>query len=277
MLDKFIYVNHKGKRFEGISNGVYLNHSSLRDYSWGYDTLNGRIARFYRAITKRNIPLVVCCLTAQEAQKIMNGLYELIEADIEAKTPGKIYIGDYYTTGFITKSEKDGYLRGNGRFCKITLTLVSADPAWYLETTHVFLPGDLSSTSIATGTDYPYDYAYDYAMSLQGREILCESVGDSAFRILIYGEATDPIITIGEHQYTVSGTIGSGQTLLIDSSNKTVTLTEADGKKVNWFDHRGRDSYIFEPIKSGKNTVTYNTTFGFDLTVVSKRSEPKWI
>lgn len=276
MLDKFIYVNHQGKRFEGLPNMVFLNYSSLRDYTWSYDTMNGRIARFYRSVTKRDVPLVICCNTASEARRTLNGLYDLVEADIEAMTPGRIYVGNYYTTGYITKSEKSKYLV-DGRFCKITLALTSEDPAWYLETNYSFVPGEQSGNTTSTGTDYPYDYAYDYATFLRSRDILCESVGSGAFRLLIYGDCTNPALSIGDHQYTVTGAIGSGQTLLIDSTTKKITLTKADGKQENWFDHRGRESYIFEPIKPGYNTVAYNGTFGFDLTVISKRSEPKWI
>ena len=126
------------------------------------------------------------------------------------------------------------------------------------------------------GTDYHFDYPYDYALSVSGRKIVCNSVESSAFRLLIYGEATNPVVIINGHVYTVNGTVAKGETLLIDSLNKTITLTTASGKKVNWFDKRGREDYIFEPLPAGQSTVTWSGTFGFDLTVVEKRSEPKW-
>ena len=73
-----------------------------------------------------------------------------------------------------------------------------------------------------------------------------------------------------------SGTIGAGESLLIDSPSKTITLTKASGEKVNWFDNRSRESYIFQPIPPGQNIVERNGDFGIDLTVIEKRSEPKW-
>ena len=127
------------------------------------------------------------------------------------------------------------------------------------------------------GADHPYDYPYDYAVSVNGRMIQCDSVGKNEFRLLIYGTAANPNITIGNHKYAINGTVGEGETLLIDSLTKTITLTTATGARLNWFDKRVRDSYIFEPIPAGNNPVLWSGNFGFDLTVIEKRSEPRWI
>lgn len=140
MLDKFIYENHLGQRFTGLDNGVYLNYSELRDYSWNYDTINSRISRFYRPITSRKIPLVIKCDSDEEAVAVKNRLFELAETDIESKLPGKIYIGEYYTNGYITASKKSDYLI-NKRLCCIELTLTSDDPSWYREQTYIFPVG----------------------------------------------------------------------------------------------------------------------------------------
>lgn len=276
MLEKFIFENHLGQRLEGLPNGVYLNYNDLRDYSWKYDTINNRISRFYMGTKNRKIPLVVKCDSDEEAVAVMNRLHELAEADIEAKIPGKIFVGDYYTSGYITASTKSNYLITK-RLCNITLTLTSDDPAWYREQVYSFVPGSGTATAIGGGTDYPYDYPYDFALSLNGRKIVCDSIGRSAFKLLIYGEVTNPAIVIGGHAYSVTGVVRAGESLLIDSLNKTITLTTAAGNKVNWFDKRVRENYIFEPLPAGQSAVSWLGTFGFDLTVIEKRSEPKWI
>lgn len=126
------------------------------------------------------------------------------------------------------------------------------------------------------GFGYPFDYPYDYSVSHLSRNIVCDSVGSCDFKLLIYGEAVNPSIVIGGHVYAINGTIGKGETLLIDSLTKTITLTTALGNKVNWFDKRGRKDYIFESIPSGTNPVNWSGSFGFDLTVIEKRSEPRW-
>ena len=146
MLEKFIYENHLGRRFVGLDKGVYLNYNDLRNYSWSHETINSRISRFYRPITKRKLPLVVKGKTDEEAIAAMNQLLELSEADIEAKIPGKVFVGDYYTNGYITESAKSNYLI-NRQLCNIVLTLTSDDPAWYREQTYVFPIGGVDNST----------------------------------------------------------------------------------------------------------------------------------
>lgn len=276
MLENFIYENHLKQRFVGLENGVYMNANDLRNYSWSYDTINDRISRFYYGKKDRKLPLIVYCDTEQQAVDIKNRLLELTETDIEARQAGKVYIGDYYTYGYITASAKSNYLLTK-RLCKLDLTLTSEKAAWYKDETKAF-PKDSKNEEINTvgGGDYPYDYPYDYALAGVNRQIMCSNIRPSDFRLLIYGAISKPSVTIGGHTYTVNADIGEGETLLIDSFNKTITLTTAAGQRVNYFDKRSRDSYIFEPIPKGQNTVVWNGSFGFDLTVIEKRSEPKW-
>lgn len=275
MLDRFLYVNHLGHRFDGLNKKVYLNYSELRDYSWEYDILNNKISRFYRSVKERKIPLWVHCESEAEAISIKNELYELTETDVAAKKPGKVYVGDYYTIGFVTSSVKSSYLIEK-KMCKIDLILTSDEAAWFKEQTYYFNDTTSGALGVGGGTDYPYDYAYDYALKLNGKTIVCNSLGSNAFRLLIYGPAVNPTVNIGGHAYTVNGTVGAGETLLIDSIAKTIMLTTASAHKVNWFDKRSREKYIFEPIPAGQNTVSWAGSFEFELTVIEKRSEPRW-
>lgn len=275
MRENFIFENHLGQRFVGSDNGVYLNANELRDYSWDYDVINNRISRFYRGVTSRKIPLLVCCSTTEEANAVRNKLLELAEADIDAMLPGKIYTGGYYTTGFITASKKTDY-RTHGRFCKVDLTLTSPDPSWSREDVHVFGSTDEGASASRSGFDFPFDYKYDYSVSTTSRQVVCNTIKPSKFKLRIYGEATDPAIMINGHAYKVNGRVRAGETLLIDSLNKTLTLTTATGSKINWFANRDRHDYIFEPIPPGVNNVIYNGSFKFDLIVIEERSEPRW-
>ncbi len=273
MHDRFTYENHLGQRFE--EDCVYLNYSDLRDYLWSFDSMNSRISRFYRPISERKLPLVIVGKTGSEATEIKNRLFEIAEADIAAMIPGKVYSGEYYTQGYITGSTKSEYLR-NKRFCKINLTLTSDDPAWYRERLHRFLP--TPNTIAGEGYDFPFDYSYDYRTKVRTtRNIECDSISGNAFKIVVYGTVVNPAIKIGGHEYTINGTVGTGEMLLIDGLLKKITLTSQTGQKLNWFDRRNRDKYIFKPIPAGINNVSWDGTFGFDLTVIEKRSEPRWI
>lgn len=275
MLDQFIYEDHHGRQFVGLENRVFANYNNLRDYAWSYDTINNRISRFYKDITEKSIPLVVCGLTEDKAITAMNNLHDFTEADIAAKVPGKIYVGDWYTCGYVLGSEKTDYLITK-RLCRLNLRYITDDPSWYKEKLHVFAPEMESIIGIGHGKDYPFEYPYDYTVSQTGTSLFCDSAGENEFRLRIYGTAIDPTITIGGHNYKISGNIAAGENLLVDSINKTITLTKANGTKENWFDHRSREDYVFQPIPPGQNTVIWNGSFGFDLTVIEKRSEPKW-
>lgn len=275
MLDKFIYQDHTGRRFDGLENRVFLNTSTLRDYSWSYDKINNRISRFYQGITTRNIPLVVMCNSAEDAVEVKNRIFEMAETDIAARLPGKVFVGEYYTNGYITASKKSDFLKSK-RLCEIDLTLTSDDPAWYREQLSTFISGTEDEVNSGSGTDYPYDYPYDYAITMQGRNIVCEAVESCAFRLEIFGPAESPSINIGGHNYVVNGKVNAGEVLTIDSQTKTIMLTTATGQRVNWFDKRGREEYIFQPIAAGKNSVYWPGDFSFNLTVIEKRSEPKW-
>ena len=274
-MNNFVYENHLGKRFVGLDNGMYLNHSDILDYSWSYDVINNRISRFYRSVTKRGLPLVVIGKTEAEAAAAKNRLLEIAEADIQAMLPGKIYVGEHYSSGFITASAKSKYLFSK-RYCNLDLEFTSVDPAWFVDHAFSFTKsGDNSAGKY--GIDYPFDYPFDYSVSVKSRQIVIDSIGSNKFKLRIYGDAINPTINIAGHVYSVIGTIKKGESLLIDSINKKITLTTAAGTKINWFDKRSRESYIFEPIKSGINNIRYDGTFAFDLTIVEERSEPKWI
>jgi hypothetical protein len=205
----------------------------------------------------------------------MNRLLDITEADVALHVPGKIFVGEYYTTGFVTVSKKTEFLQSK-QLCKLEITLTSDDPAWYRDQVHSFYADANTSGSAVGGFDYPYEYDLEYGVQTGGRNITNDTFTGNAFRILIYGAVINPTVTIGGHAYTVNGAVGEGETLTIDSMTKTITLTTANGTKINYFDKRDRQNYIFQPIQPGQNAVTWSGDFGFELTVIEERSEPKW-
>lgn len=273
-LNDFVYENHLGQRFDGMANGMYLNHSDILNYSWNYEVINNRLSRFYRSIKTRKLPIAVIGKTDAEAIAAKNRLFEISEADVLAMLPGKIYVGGYYISGYITASNKSKYLFSK-RYCNLNIEFTSADPAWFSDRVFAFGKGD-SGSGGNYGIDYPFDYPFDYSTTVNSRQIVIDGICSSKFKLRIYGDAINPSININGHVYSVKGTIKNGESLLIDSINKTIILTTAAGTKINWFDKRNRDSYIFEPIQPGVNNIRYDGTFAFDLTTIEERSEPKW-
>lgn len=124
--------------------------------------------------------------------------------------------------------------------------------------------------------DFDIEYAYDYTNSIERLELVNQNFVASNFRLTIYGEALNPRISVNGHVYEVEGTVEAGQHLVIDSINKTITLHTKNGATVNKFNSRNRDSYIFEKIPTGDLKLSRSDNFGFDLTLIEERGEPKW-
>ena len=123
-----------------------------------------------------------------------------------------------------------------------------------------------------------YDYAYDYMHDAQSQKIIANAGSIPCdFIITIQGYADSPIITIGDNTYAVNVEVPYGANLVIDSTQKTVIITLADGTKINAFGARDPDYYLFERIKSGKNAVTWDGSYLWELLMIEERSEPRWL
>lgn len=96
------------------------------------------------------------------------------------------------------------------------------------------------------------------------------------FRLIIYGPCVNPVIYISNHAYQVNCSVESGEHLIIDSSEKTIQLVSNHGIISNKFAQRNKESYIFQKIPAGSNNITWDGSFGFDITLFEERSEPRW-
>jgi hypothetical protein len=97
-----------------------------------------------------------------------------------------------------------------------------------------------------------------------------ESPFASDFVLSVHGPAINPRVTINGYPYVVYATIGAGETLVIDSANKTVMCGER-----NLFDARNKRQSVFEKIPAGQLTLAYGS-FSFELLLHEERSEPRW-
>ena len=274
MLEQLKYVNHQNEVFEFGKNGVYVNQNDLRDFAWTATKRNNRISALNRDVSNRNLTIIIICATEAEGTAVKNRLHEISEKDVYAMKYGKIVIGDYYFKCFVTKSQKAQYLI-NKRYMRVTLTLTTDQPYWIKETTKAFRTA-ASSSGTVSGLDYPHDFPFDYLSATSNDKINNTGFVASAFKLIVYGECTNPLIYIGDHAYQVNCTVDENEYLTIDSVAKQIYLTKNDGTIINEFNQRKKDSYIFEKIPAGMNAVSWNGSFGFDLTLLEERSEPKW-
>lgn len=276
MLEKFKYINHLGETLEFGVGSLFANSNDLRDFSWKVTSANDKISSFSKGIVSKSIPIVMKCKTAEEGIEMRNKLFEVFEKDVLAKKHGRIVINDYYLKCFVIESSKEEYLIHKS-LMQLDIKIQTDFPEWIKETTTTFRNISGSEDEKAF-LDFPYGFPYDFKNGLSAGTLNNTGFVASNFRMVIYGEAGNPTLFIGNHEYSVDVTIAKNEFLTIDSISKTIILTKKDGQQVNCFNKRNKGSYIFEKIPSGATIITSpNEDICFDITLLEERSEPKWI
>lgn len=271
MLERLKYRNHINEVIDFGVDGVFVDTNALRDYEWKVTSKGNRISAFNYAVQTRKLPVIIMCSTEEEGIAVRNKLFETFEKDVLALQHGRIIIGDYYFKCYVTKSTKSDYMRSN-RYISLTLTLSSDFPYWVKESTKSFAV----SEDVAEGVDYPLDFDFDYFAYTARTELNNTNFVASNFKLIIYGACSNPSIHIAGHTYQVNCTVEADEYLTIDSTAKKIYVTKNDGTIVNQFNNRYRQSYIFEKIPAGMNSVAWDGDFGFDVILMEERSEPRW-
>lgn len=278
MLEQIKFVNHLNESMDWGKNRIFVQYNDLRDYAWDYSADNDRIAFFTQGVVTKTVPLLICCTSEEDGVALKNQIFELAEKDVLSVKHGKLILGDYYLRCFITGSDKTNYLYRKG-YLETSLKITTDYPQWVKETTVSFLIN--GSDSGETGYnkrnfDYNFDFPFDYSSGMIGKTLNNTGFVSSNFRLIIYGAVSNPAIHIAGHTYQVNYTIEDNEYLIVDSVQKTITLIQRNGTVINCFNYRNRDSYIFEKIPVGNNSVTWNGLFGFEVILIDERSEPKW-
>lgn len=291
----FVYENNNGEKINLSKLPYKINIEPLIDYSWAYKTkqrqLGNKIVGFFKDIKDSTATLHVLAATATERDEAIDYFNNVIEKDIYYGTAGKLWLGDWYTYAFITASKNSKWQYDAG-IVKKEITISKEADSWYhitraanygeQEDSTKYIKEDFIKTY--DGTDMgdrnrpAYDYAYDYMFDAQSQKIIANAGSIPCdFIITIQGYADSPIITIGDNTYAVNVEVPYGANLVIDSTQKTVIITLADGTKINAFGARDPDYYLFERIDSGKNAVTWDGSYLWELLMIEERSEPRWL
>ena len=274
MLDKFFYENNNGKRVVFGEGGLYANYNNLRDYEWSYSDDNNIIGGFYKEPVKKSLPVVIVKNSLAERIAVRNSLFEVFESDILAGKKGRIYIGNWYLKCWITAIENSSYLMHRD-FTKADLTVITDEPFWINEEIFSYSAVNVSASG---GIDFPFDLPIDLQSSNVGQNTVSNSqIFPAAFKITVYGPSSNPVmIKIGGHTYQVNVGLNSGENLVIDSMNKTITKVLQDRAETSVMRYRYKKESIFEEIQPGQNELIWSGDFGFDVLLYHKRSEPDW-
>lgn len=269
MIEQIKYINHMNEVIEFGKNGIFVNENDLHSFAWDIVSKNDKISSFKKGITKKALPVQI---KSANGTAIRNKLFEVCEKDVIALKHGRLIIGDYYLKCYITGCKPSKYSISK-EYMKASLTVYTDFPQWVKETTTTF---DGSEATVGKNLDYNNDFPYDYASNMLNKKLNNSDFVASNFRIRIFGVANSPEINIGGHTYSVNVDIAKNEYLTIDSVDKTIFLTKADGSTVNCFNLRNKDEYIFEKIPSGTSEVSTSGNYVFDITLLEERGIPKW-
>ncbi|NEG56129.1 hypothetical protein [Bifidobacterium platyrrhinorum] len=253
---------------------------SLRTHSWDVELASHGIESAVRKAT--TVSLTGTCGDLTQLDEACR----LFDADMAAATPlggrgvaGTLRVDGWSQNALVTGVTPDYDPPGPATF---EFSIALLDGVWRK-------PGDVQQYLADElvpdlDLDYPYDYPYDYAPGSRGQTVTNPAAAPMPFRMVIYGPAANPQITIGENLYALDITIPTGAYVTVESvdGNRTVVMTHENGDTENVFSSARRGTgldggeYIFQPIPAGTSDVAWRG-FGFDLTVYEERSTPAWL
>lgn len=272
------YINSKKETF--ILNKGYdcaIKACDPYESSWIYESVKLQYGINITSFGKDPIILPIVLKyrgTRQSIDLSLENFFRACETDIINMTPGQLWIGDQYLSGYFVERSTVNASEYYGR--EQTLSFLSPYGFWLHQEKRSFYPQAVDP-SASSGLDYNYDYNYDYAAETgSGVQWYIDHFAPSEFEMIIYGPAVNPLVNINGHTYQIFDTLENGEYVIINSENNTVMKYRSNGTTKNIFDLRGKEESIFEPISGGQNVFSWNGSFGFDLTLFLERSEPKW-
>lgn len=265
------YISSNTKKYNLIGDRLRATSGNFHSYEWKRKTkISKKSIEFEKDAASYQITLTLRGNLA-ERKKMLDDLIDSFEYDIQNKTPGKICFGEYYIEGYIIKANsKTSSIRNEWSDCDIEI--YCPYPFWIKETEYNFKTADITSTD---NKKYGYRYGFRYANGLKDTYIINDSFTSVHFKMRIYGPCVNPLVNIGGHSYTVHTILQEGEYLEIDSMEETAIKTMMNGTKVNMFHYRGNG--VFTKILPGRQVISWDGKFDFDIVMFIERSEPKWV
>ena len=275
-MKEIYYLSGDGRNRINLDREPYwIQTGDFMDYAWEYTTRNRRIIGFEKEVQEHDLTISVFGDTEEDYEVNLDHLHDILEGDVRAMTPGRLYVGGYYLKCYIIASGKSDWEYDCG-IMDNTLTLATDYPHWVQEETRQFFPD--TEAKADNGLDYPYDYDYDYTPDEAGLSVWVTGHYTACdYRLILYGPCTDPRILVNGKPIGLYDTLDPSDYVVVDSREHTVVKHLSNGTSQNKYDDRiKQDGSIFGQIPGGTLTLNWSGTFGFDLTLYKERSEPAW-
>ncbi len=235
------------------------------------------------SLLKQDSVLQATLSATQSARYRLDRMLDACDFDAENGTPGLLTFNGWSLQCFI-KAGKEAFYSRTG--IAYDVELLAPNPTWFKEYKWEFKPKQ--AVNRLTELDFKYDAPHDLGTPLAlmvHDDIIIPAQKPCTARIVVYGPATNPAITIGDNKYQVDVEVPTGGYLVIDGTknNRGVTLVGAGGEQEDVFAsaHRGvgryGGNYIFQQINPGENNVHWNNAFAFDVFVRDERARLPWL
>lgn len=270
MLD-IVYESGTGAVIQ-LNSGIYVGKpNGLFSREWDYEIGYRALASASRGARKVSFNAFFADMAQADAFR------RCADADMQRGTPGTIHVNGWFQRCFAVASEVDGI---GDDFFAAKLTLVLLDGVWRRGTTTAFVP--VWGSADYEFLDLPHDLPYDLGVTAPRRYVVNPGYSNSPAKLIVYGPVVNPSVRLAGNLYQVDVTVPEGGYMDIDPLRRTVTVVAADGTTTDAFSkaHRGSGAgsgeYIFERVPAGTSEISWDNSFGFDLTLYEEEGEPSW-
>lgn len=251
-----------------FSSGTMLG---IRGRKWTYSLGRRGISGQYRAAREASVSAHFTSLAEADRAR---GVFD---RDVASGTPGTLASGGWSQRAYVVAQEPSARYHG---WVRASMTVLLLDGAWSMPHATSFEPATLASDY---GKAYDYGYPYDYGPPAPARSVEVPGTVPSPFRLVIWGRAVQPSVTIGGNVYAFDTSVPAGGYLLVDTLHEPVVeLVTADGIRTDAFSSAqrggglGSGTYAFQPVAPGSQLVSWDDSFGFDLTTYQLEGEIPW-
>lgn len=255
-----------------LNAGVYVGKpNDLFSREWNYEIGYRALATASRGAREVSFKAFFANMAQADAFR------RCADTDMQNGTPGTIYVNDWFQRCFVVASEVDGI---GDNFFATKLTLVLLDGVWRRGTTTAFVP--VRNSADYEFLDLPHDLPYDLGATQPLQYAINPGYSGSPAKFVVYGPAVNPSVRLAGNLYQVDVTVPEGGYMDIDPLRRTVTVVATDGSTMDAFSkaHRGSGAgsgeYIFERVPVGTSEISWDNSFGFDLTLYEEEGEPAW-
>lgn len=275
MIDVY-YVNSKGEKLNLVEWPYRIQTGNLLDYEKSYTcsetSCGSEITQFFNSVINKKITLTVSAKKRAAYYDALDNFHNIVNYDIVNMNPGRLYFNGQYLRCYIFGSKKTEW-EYDCNYLDNEISIVAGESYWIAELKKSFIPGN---DEMVNALDYPRDYPHDYAPSTSTGSIINGNYMPADFRLTIFGPVVNPSVTIGNNVYKVYTELTVGEYLVIDSQERVVVQYDNAGNGTVKFNSREKAHEIYAQIPIGSHSVEWDGSFGFDLTLYQKRSEPRW-